>query len=887
MAQQSSSQTRKPTGRENLVNAVDAFSNLLELSPAEKNALSQAETPGDILELTESLKKGRVSEKKIKRCEAFLQSVQQFSGVVDSMIQHSPFISALVWGSIKLLLQTAQNYVQYFSCLADLFERLGALCTIFKEFQDLWPHYQGLQDAVFEYYAQTVVFCTGALKFLRRSGTRMILKALVRPLNNELQNVEKKLLFQQKIVEYQVVLAREVAARKARQQQLLLNSNWEAHREDELQWRKRLEASAKGIEEHQLQQWKKTRELELEHVAQKKFEERQRLLRQISDYNHTVLFLEFVNARHPRTGEWLFEMDEYRHGIRKISLVNLRCDASPRHGSTEFEAYLARFFDQYNIPSTNQWQELFIRTCRLLNNIYLILDGIDECQDDTQAQILGLLTRILSIPRSVKVYISSRKDVYLTRNLPYTFSVSLDNVRWRPEIEGYIDASLRQRLDDGRLQIQDPAMVEEIKQALMVGVEGMQLNDEEIRATLRSLPRNLDETYIRMLQRIVKERKKDVAVEAFQWLIMAKRRLTLRELVEAVVIRDDDSAQIQGLNRIPMDLSKIIEACGNFLMIEEPVCDSSNVRFIHSTVVTFLHTYELPVELKVFQIERQTTEAHLAKRCLQYLHFQDLRTQLQPATTELVSKPARSVLSIPVSEWIPSELRSSLIASASRTVGQSSRRHVPESANLKVFNPTSAKPGADSDASRTQMQRPAFLLDYVIENWLGHCERLPTIDGSSVDKGSHWTKFRDLIFNGSDLVTLPWPSDSPSTADDPHHERFKWAVQNSHEPLVQLILQEVASGGISTLQYLQGFLAQASAGTKYERVVSEMPLLVSATLGFPHLVMFYLSQGSPLDCEFRLHETELLNIYYKLERSLITIQNIYAKHYIPHVWEVI
>ncbi|KAF8465362.1 hypothetical protein BDZ91DRAFT_236410 [Kalaharituber pfeilii] len=164
-----------------------AFGDLL--SPAERNALDQTETPGNILDLTTALKEAKVSEKKIKRCEAFLQSVQQFSSVVDTLIQHSPFISALVWGSVKILLLTARNYIQYFSCLTDLLEKLGVLCPIFKEFQDLWPHCQGLQDAVFDYYAQTVVFCTDALKFLR---TTMILRALIRPLNNELQDHVKK-----------------------------------------------------------------------------------------------------------------------------------------------------------------------------------------------------------------------------------------------------------------------------------------------------------------------------------------------------------------------------------------------------------------------------------------------------------------------------------------------------------------------------------------------------------------------------------------------------------------------------------------------------------------------------------------------------------------------
>ncbi|KAF8466014.1 hypothetical protein BDZ91DRAFT_849130 [Kalaharituber pfeilii] len=658
---------QSPTGRQNLLNAVDAFSKLL--LPAERSVLTQTTTPDGILELTTALKDARVSEKKIKRCEAFLQSIQQFSGIVDTMIQHNACISALVWGSVKILLLTARNYIRYFSCLTDLLEKLGMVCPIFKEFQDLWPHFQGLQDAIFEYYAQTVKFCADALGFLRKSGTSMILRALLQPVHHELQEVEKNLTIQQKIVEYQIILAREGTAREARQRLILFSNNWEAHREEERQewtcnrkWRQRLEANATGNQERQLQQWKKTRDglldLKLKQETQKRLEERRRILNWISDYNHTITFLEFENASHPRTGEWLFKMDEFNQWANPANLQFsgameyfdqmirslIKQMLSVFHGSTQFEEYLVKFFSQYNnISSIRQWQDLFIRTCRLPNYIYLIIDGIDECHNDVQAQILEMLNKMLEIPRCIKIYLSSRKEVYLTRNLTYAVSVSLDDMKCRPEIEGYIDASLQQRLNDKRLRIQDPAMIEEIRQALMGGVEGM------------------------MLQRIVKEHKKDIAVEAFLWLTTARRQLSLRELVEAVVIKDHDSMQMQGLNRIPTDLDKVIEACGNFLVIEEPVCDSSNVRFIHSTVVTFLHEYELPVELKVFHIEPETGELHLAKRCLQYLHFQDLRTQLEPVITEpptvaTVSKPKQSILSIPLSQWIPPELRSNSVA---------------------------------------------------------------------------------------------------------------------------------------------------------------------------------------------------------------------------------
>ncbi|KAF8465389.1 hypothetical protein BDZ91DRAFT_783371 [Kalaharituber pfeilii] len=634
MPEQPGPQAQKLTGRVQLVNAVDAFSRLL--LPDERKALTETETPGNILELTKALRDARVSERNINRCEAFLQSVQQFSSIVDTMVQHNACLSALVWGSVKVLL---------------------------LELQDLWPHYQGLKDAVLGYFAQTVEFCTGALAFLRRSSSSMIWRAFLLPLNNELQDVEKKLIFQQKIVEFQVILAREDAVRKARQQQMLFNTNWEAHRDAELQewtlnrhWRRRLEASAIGNQELQLGQLKKTSDQWLDFKLNQEAQKRRQFT---GSYKY--------KQSYQNTGRWLYEMEEYKEWIQSCHSSILWCHGIPGsgksvlstsvvkhlldtcvqhatigsgktfigyffctfsdprslkfeeiirslikqilsvfHGSAEFEEYLARFFDQCNnLPSMDLWQDLFIRTCRLPNYVYLILDGIDECHDDIQAQLLEMVNMLLSTPR----------EVYLRRNLTNAITISLDDIKWRPEIEGYIDGSLKQRLNDGRLQIQDPAMIEEIKQALMRGVEGMQLNDKEIRETLRLLPRNLDETYIRMLQRIVKERKKDIAVEAFRWLTKAKRRLSLCELVEAVVIRDNDSTRTQGLDRIPTALDKVIEACGNFLVIEEPVCDSSN----------------------------------------------DLQTQLQPATAE-PTKQKPSMLSMPVSHWIPPELQSNCLS---------------------------------------------------------------------------------------------------------------------------------------------------------------------------------------------------------------------------------
>jgi hypothetical protein len=44
------------------------------------------------------------------RISPLLESVQQFSGVVETFVSSHPQVAALIWGSVKLVLQVSQSY---------------------------------------------------------------------------------------------------------------------------------------------------------------------------------------------------------------------------------------------------------------------------------------------------------------------------------------------------------------------------------------------------------------------------------------------------------------------------------------------------------------------------------------------------------------------------------------------------------------------------------------------------------------------------------------------------------------------------------------------------------------------------------------------------------
>jgi len=59
-------------------------------------------------------------------------------------------------------------------------------------------------------------------------------------------------------------------------------------------------------------------------------------------------------------------------------------------------------------------------------------------------------------------------------------------------------------------------------------------NDKDIHLVLKSLPRGLNETYGRILNCIVEDRKLEIAVKLFTWVAVARRPLSLLELAEAI-----------------------------------------------------------------------------------------------------------------------------------------------------------------------------------------------------------------------------------------------------------------------------------------------------------------------------------------------------------------
>lgn len=110
-----------------------------------------------------------------------------------------------------------------------------------------------------------------------------------------------------------------------------------------------------------------------------------------------------------------------------------------------------------------------------------------------------------------------------------------------------------------------------------------QHSDKDIRQTLNSLPKDLAETFQRILCRI-ESRKHDAAAQnVFAWVAASKRPLSLEELREALAIYIGQ--QYTERDRFYNDMENIASWCGNLVQIDE---ESKLVQFVHSAVKAFL-----------------------------------------------------------------------------------------------------------------------------------------------------------------------------------------------------------------------------------------------------------------------------------------------------------
>ncbi|KAF8249116.1 hypothetical protein K440DRAFT_641482 [Wilcoxina mikolae CBS 423.85] len=783
------------SGEEELRAALDSFHEALTEDQKTQLSAIGKPTASAVVELTENIDAKK--PKSSRRVLGFLQSFQQFSAVVDTFIQSNPVVSALVWGSVKFLILASLNYLDYFDKLSDMLQKLGYLCPTLERIKCLFPDSPELCDLIASFYATAIAFCTKA------HGIKQVGKSLWKPFKLEFQDIENRLHDQRERIDLEITAASETVAFRERQAASLYRKRGEVYRALQLtQHEENRGWHIAGMKRHQEnRQWQ---------ILQTERKIRKQLLARISNYDYRGTFSRALHKRCEGTGNWLMDTEEFKkwyeedcssilwyHGIPVSfirQILNVFENISP-----ELNDYLqGLFMDVGSLadPNVGVLFQALAQVELLADTSFFIVDGLDECNDSERRQLLWNLKLLGGMSnRRIKVVVSSREEVDISSFLrDHSHEVPLA-ARAVADIGCFIRQELNQRIEDQRLIVGRQPMIQNIQDALVAGSDGMFLwvafqldelclakNDEDIHQILRVLPRGLNETYGRVLQRIIRDRDPEVAFKIFRWIATSKRPPRPRELLEAIALEPGDTQWQQFHARMYLSGERMIQNCSNLVTVNAIEGEDTIVMFAHHTVLEFLTSANPHIGTPGFSFLFNIRDAsiHAASVCLTYRNLADFETQVATLPTQ------DTQLKLSALDLLPTSGAFGFLMRLAQGIGfirpRLSQRKVGFGRLLPALQSAAVAPEVTS-----KLKQNFGLFEYVSMFWIHHCACLREND-------EPLKRFRAALENTVPAFPVPWAtvtdqrSGDPSEKPTPEIAAIRWAVENRHRALFELFI---------------------------------------------------------------------------------------------------
>ncbi|KAI0509026.1 hypothetical protein F5B22DRAFT_638390 [Xylaria bambusicola] len=274
-------------------------------------------------------------------------------------------------------------------------------------------------------------------------------------------------------------------------------------------------------------------------------------------------------------------------------------------------------------------QDCLEKIFKHFEQIILVVDGLDECGDNTD-ETIEWLVNVADYSTNVTMALASRDEYKIDLKLRDSFTKIPVSAR-REDIILYVASEIDRRVRDGRLRINDMSIKDDILTKLSHDADGMfrwvtcQLDyicgcptDADRRVALKELPPTLDATYDRMLRRIHRghPRARHIVQKCLQLLAIKGFRWHIRALCCAISVPDTINVTLDE-GSIVTEVEVLIQ-CSSFIRKSE---DAKYFEFSHFTVREFLERDRLlkDHELASYHLSVPISHAALCQQSLRYL----------------------------------------------------------------------------------------------------------------------------------------------------------------------------------------------------------------------------------------------------------------------------
>ncbi|ETS82029.1 hypothetical protein PFICI_07031 [Pestalotiopsis fici W106-1] len=817
MAETSSSLLSQPVAPEDLQIAIATFQSVLsDDQRRELKSMGGNPNTATVMEFTAKLdlmnrqRKGRSFS---SRLYSLLSSIGSFCNIMDTYVSARPEVAALLWGSVKLTMIVVTNFTSYYDATSNLFLKLGSLCPLVSEYQSLYPESTRLQKSINKFYASIVYCCKHVLEAIKRPWQMQVAQALRMSFDKEfkpdLEDIERC----SNNIKEEMIFAQAQAIQRHQKQQVIAQREAAKGRSKMNRFFSRTDRSLHKMEDRQLQNDK-----------QNMRKKRQQLLDSLSTHDYMRALKQSSQKRYSSTANWVFETPQFQQWLEGESSL-LWCSGKIGSGKTIITASVIQhilqikedgnsslgpvsfFFAQFDdseslraeialksilrqrleamdIPeelyetSAADWHDLskpLERYMSVPQRSFILVDGLDECSKMDRKELLSKLAKLCSANANIRVFLASRPSLReeiqkYFRSMEY---LTLDCAATNEDISTYVEGILNEKHEDGDFKVGDQSLIEDIKNALVQGAQGMflwayfqletvcsQHCDEDIRQVLCDLPEGLAETFRRALGRIENGHHGKAARKVFPWIAGSKRPLSLLELREAIAI--DIGQQYSRPDRLYNDMDSIVSWCQNLIQVDE---ESHIVQFAHSAIKQFLMGTSTTSTLEDYHLKVEEVDHRLGEICVTYLNFNDFKTTLAVRPKPLVLDPVQIVQQV----LKPGSRRAAML-SQWRPKSSASKHDLRTS--------TAISPHVSTSVSIIDDEHP--FLKYASIHWIYHTTQFKK------EKSETWGIWANFVMGVQSLgrAQTPWQGDLPTSK----YEIWKWSFEHRHYAMMHLLL---------------------------------------------------------------------------------------------------
>ncbi|KAH7201175.1 ankyrin repeat-containing domain protein [Fusarium oxysporum] len=275
-------------------------------------------------------------------------------------------------------------------------------------------------------------------------------------------------------------------------------------------------------------------------------------------------------------------------------------------------------------PTTKTLEDLVYKMLAVQKRSSIVLDALDE--STTRAELLLWMKDVASWPKvsDVQLICTGRPEPEFMREIPSLLGkdncLALDKESINTDIRSYVAAQLSQRRDFRDKPLSQD-LLKGIQKKVGDGADGMfrwafcQLDtlarcrhEAAIEEALASLPRNLEDTYRRMIQCIPTELKTD-AIRLLQFLVHSKRPLKLAEAKEVIATQIENESRGFDIKRRLFCDTDVLDYCPSLVMVVHAT--DKELHLAHFSVKEYL--------LRENQFKIAIASISITRTCLTYL----------------------------------------------------------------------------------------------------------------------------------------------------------------------------------------------------------------------------------------------------------------------------